>query len=148
MHHHDWPYTVETHTVTGWLKVKTELVDTRTGKVINKQDQHARFSMTDHVNLDPNPQAGLPVDRLRLASEGEVTAALVGDAADKAGPWAVNLAVQQLMDELKTRIDALRKADKKDEALEAEIDLAILLGMVDPEGSEAVIKALAERQGR
>lgn len=144
--HHDWPYTVETYAKLGRLDVQAELIDTATGRVVERFDHRADFEDQDDQVLNANPEVGVRRDGLSLASDGEVRSVLSGRLAKSAGPWAVDLAVQHRLGVVYAGIEALRKAGKTDLALEAEVDAAVLLGIVDQAGSAKLLGELSERE--
>ena len=145
---HTWPYTVETYSKRGELTVRAELVDTTTGKAIDTLGPRADFNAEDDLVLNANPGVGLREDRLDLPSDRTVRGALSTRVAKSAGPWAVEAAVAHRLGAIKAQADALRKVGEDDAALEADVDAAVLLGVVDGEASWKRIDALAEKHAR
>ena len=145
---HTWPYTVETYSKRGQLAVRAELVDTATGKVVDTLDPGADFSAEDDLVLNANPGVGLRADRLDLPSDQTVRGSLSARVAKSTGPWAVEAAVAHRLGAIKAQADALRKAGKDDAALEADVDAAVLLGVVDGEAAWKRIDALTEEHAR
>lgn len=139
-----WPYTIETHEKTGRLAVTSELIDTATGKVIDRVDHSAQFTAKDDLRLNANTDVGLRRDRLSLPSDTSVRKSLTRDLADAASPWAVEIAVQHRLNQIYEQATALLKANKPDQALEARVDAALLLQLVDRAGSAKQIDELAK----
>lgn len=143
-----WRYTVETYEKRGRLSVTTQIIEAATGKVIRQTEHQSSFADRDETVLNANPRIGLDEDRLNLPGDGVVRDKLTSDVARDASPWAVNAAVQHRLSLLNQRIDQLRKANDNESALEAEVDAAMLLGIVDREGSNRQIDDLAKRYAR
>lgn len=143
-----WPYTVETYEKQGRLAVTAELIDTATGRAVDRVDHHADFAARDDLLLNANPGIGLNENPLRLPSDGAVRGELTEELAAASGPWAVEAAVQHRLGLLYKEIEALRKAGKTEEALESEVDAAVLLGLVDGQASAKQIDDLAEKHAQ
>ncbi|MEM6505417.1 MAG: hypothetical protein AAF711_08110 [Planctomycetota bacterium] len=146
--HHEWPYTVETFTKTGELSVVTELVDTASGKPVRSFTHQASFAQSDDRTLNSNPSVGVRHDDLRLASDGAVSAALTDQLASAAGPWAVNGIVDHRLALINASVDFYEQEGKTAEALEARVDGAVLIGLVDRKGSQASLDKLTELHTR
>lgn len=146
--HHDWPYTVETYTKTGELKVITELIDTSTGKPVKTFTHQASFAQSDDRVLNANPHVGVREDHLSLQSDGYVSGALTSELASSAGPWALNAMVDHRLAGLNALIQTLDNDGQTKEALEARVDAAVLLGVVDPKASQKSIENLTESYTR
>lgn len=140
--HHDWPYTVETYTKTGELKVITQLIDTASGKPIKSFTHQASFAQSDDRTLNSNPSVGVRHDDLRLHRDNYVRGALTDELASSAGPWAVNALIEHRLTQTTAKIDALENDGKTVEALEARVDAAVLLGIVDGKGSQQALDKL------
>jgi tetratricopeptide (TPR) repeat protein len=146
--HHDWPYTVETYTKTGELKVHTELIDTASGKPVKSFTHQASFAQSDDRTLNANPSVGVRHDDLNLHSDGYVSNALTAELATAAGPWAVNALVDHRLAQISAAITAFDDAGKTDQALEARVDSAVLLGIVDPKASQRSLDKLTQTHTR
>ena len=142
--HHDWPYTVETYTKTGELSVFTELIDTASGKPVKSFTHQASYAQSDDRTLNSNPSVGVRHDDLDLHSDGYVGNALTNELANSAGPWAVNALIDHRLAQIRAAITALDEAGKTDEALEARVDSAVLLGIVDPKASQHALDKLTK----
>lgn len=142
--HHDWDYTVETYTKTGELKVITELIDTASGKTVKSFTHQASFAQSDDRTLNSNPSVGVRHDDLNLSSDNTVRGALTDELASAAGPWAVNALIDHRLARISASIDVFEEAGKTAEALEARVDSAILIGIVDRKASEQAIDKLSE----
>lgn len=146
--HHDWPYTVETYTKTGELKVATQLIDTATGKPVKSFTHQASFAQSDSRTLNSNPSVGVRHDDLRLSSDNAVSGALTDELARSAGPWAVNALLDHRLAQVKAAIDTFDNNGKTAESLEARVDAAVLLGIVDSKGSQQAIDKLTQSHTR
>ncbi|MFK7789567.1 MAG: hypothetical protein AB8C95_08780 [Phycisphaeraceae bacterium] len=144
--HHDWQYTVETYTKTGELKVITELIDTATGKTLKAFTHQASFSQSDTRTLNANPSVGVRQKDLQLRSDDFVAGALTDELASAAGPWAVNALIDHRLAQINVSIDMLEEVGKSDEALEARVQAAVLLGIVDVKGSQQSLDKLTQSQ--
>jgi len=140
-----WPYTVETHALLGRLAVTTQLIEAATGKVVRQSNHEASYSDRDDLVLNARPDIGLREDRLSLASDNQVRQSMTRDVASDAAPWAVNAAVQHRLGLIGKRAEQLRQAGDAEGALEAEVDAAVLLHIVDREASSKQIGVLADR---
>lgn len=146
--HHQWPYTVETYTKTGQLVVATELVETAGGKVIKRFTHQASFVQSDDRTLNANPGIGVRHDELNLYSDSYVADAIRDELASAAGPWAVNALVDHRLAQIIASIDLLEDKGKTDEALEARVDAAVLLAIVDNKASQAALDKLTQSHTR
>ena len=142
--HHDWDYTVETYTKTGELSVITELIDTTSGKPVKRFTHQSSFAQSDDRTLNSNPSVGVRHDDLRLASDNTVRSALTDELASAAGPWATNALVDHRLSQINAAVDAHEERGKTAEALEARVDRAILLGIVDRQASAKSIDKLTD----
>jgi tetratricopeptide (TPR) repeat protein len=145
---HQWPYTVETFTKTGKLSVVTELIDTASGKPVKAFTHQASYAQTDSRTLNANPGIGLREDHLRLRDDAYVADALTRELALSAGPWAVNAVVDHRLAQIASSIEALDAAGRVAEALEARVDSAVLIAIVDPEGSQRSLDKLTKSHTR
>ncbi len=146
--HHDWDYTVETYTKTGQLNVATQLIDTTTGNPIKTFTHQASFTQSDDRTLNANPSVGVRHDDLSLRSDDFVSGAMTDELASAAGPWAVNALVDHRLAQINASIDVFEEAGKTAEALEARVEAAVLLGIVDPKGSLQTIDKLTQSHTR
>ena len=146
--HHDWPYTVETYTKTGELNVITELIDTASGKPIKSITHQASFAQSDDRTLNANPSVGVRHDDLNLHSDDYVADTLTTELAGAAGPWATNALIDHRLAQISAKITSLENAGKTDEALEARVQSAVLLGIVDPKASQSALDKLTREHTR
>ncbi len=79
-----WPYTVETHELTGDLSVKVSIVIAGSGHVVDSVTTTKAFRTSDTTILGANPQIGLSGDALNLPSRSSVSERLVDNAAKEA----------------------------------------------------------------
>lgn len=142
--HHEWNYTVETYTKAGELSVITELVDTASGKAVKRFTHQASFAQSDDRTLNSNPSVGVRHDDLRLASDDTVRGALTDELASAAGPWATHALIDHQLAQVNATVDAFEEAGKTAEALEARVDRAVLLGIVDRKASAQSINKLTD----
>ncbi|MFN3168094.1 MAG: hypothetical protein ACE37H_13620 [Phycisphaeraceae bacterium] len=140
-----WPYTVETHALIGRLTVTTQLIESATGRVVRQAQHRASFRDEDELVLNARPDIGLHEDRLSLASDDQARRSMVQDVSRDASPWAVNAAVQHRLGLIGKRAEQLRRAGDEAGALEAEVDAAVLLSIVDRAGSVKQLDGLADR---
>lgn len=148
MLHHEWDYTVETYTKTGELSVITKLIDTATGKAVKRFTHQSSFAQSDNRTLNANPSVGVRHDDLHLASDDTVRGALTDELASAAGPWAVNALVDHQLAMINAAVDAHEQQGKSAEALEARVDRAVLLGIVDRKASQHALDKLTESHTR
>lgn len=146
--HHDWPYTVETYTKTGELSVASELIDTATGKTIRAFTHRSSVAYDDDRTLNANPAIGLRIDDLQLRSDDAIAATMTDELSNAASLWAVNTLIDHRLAQLNATIDDLDIAGKTAEALEARVQSAVLLGIVDPKGSQGSLDKLTQSQTR
>jgi tetratricopeptide (TPR) repeat protein len=146
--HHEWPYTVETYTKTGELKVVTELIDLSTGKPVKSFTHQASFAQSDDRTLNANPSVGVREDRLHLAGDDEVRHTLTDELTRSAGPWALNAMVDHRLAQINASIKALDNDGQTEEALEARVDAAVLLGVVDSKASGQSMDKLTQSYTR
>ena len=83
-------------------------------------------------------------DDLRLASDDAVRGALTDELASAAGPWATNALIDHQLAQVNAAVDAFEEAGKTAEALEARVDRAVLLGIVDRKASAESIDKLTD----
>lgn len=146
--HHKWDYTVETYTKTGELKVVTELIDTASGKAVKSFTHHASFAQSDDRTLNSNPSVGVRHDDLTLSSDDTVRSALTDELASAAGPWATNALVDHQLAQISASIDVFEDAGKTADALEARVDSAVLLDIVDPKATQEALDKLMRSHTR
>ena len=145
---HTWPYTIETHRVTGLLEVQSVLIDTASRDVVSQTNHRANFSASDDQILNANPSVGLGYDRLNLPSDAHVRAELTTDLARESGGWALGAAVNHRIGQLNARAATLETQGNAAEALEARVDAAFLQGMSNPGSSERRLQELIDAHTR
>lgn len=142
---HQWPYAVETHERYGKFVITSTLIDNATGRAVERTTHQAQFAVQDDAVLQPNPEIGLACDTLEFPSDASISSQLKDELVQAAAPWAVNLAVQHALGLKNKKIDQLRKAGDHEGALEAEVDSAVLLNIVDSDASSELLNTLAEQ---
>ena len=146
--HHRWDYTVETYTKTGELQVTTQLIDTTTSKPIKTFIHQTSFTQNDDRTRNANPHVGLNHDGLNLRSDGFVSRSLTHELAESAGPWAVNALVDHRLAQINASIDVFEEAGKTAKTLEARVQAAVLLAIVDPKSSQQALDKLTQSHAR
>jgi len=145
---HTWPYTVETYSKTGQLVVLAELIDTASGAVIDQAEHRASFATRDDQVLNANPSVGVRYDRLDLPGDASIRSRLIADHTGQTVPWAIELAVDHRLSAITAQVDALLAANEPEAGLEAQVDAALLIRLVDPESSTQSLRTLIRQHTR
>jgi len=141
-----WPYTVATYEKVGRLEVD---VSVRGGsRTVKRFSAVGTFHQADEVVENANPHIGLFADGLNLPDDEYIRRRLSSGAGAKAGEAILQIVLADRIAAVRAEAARLERAGKADEAVEAEVDLAVLLEVSDPTESQRHLARLLERLGR
>ena len=137
-----WPYTVEHHEKKGVTEVGISIADTSTAEVFHRDAIGKRDEHRDSTIQNPNPSIGLKPNDLNLPADAEVRRRLMDQIALQGSSRVLKAVINKRIAETHAKIDHLRQEQKDAQALEAEADLASLLGARDPKAAAEIINRL------
>ena len=138
-----WPYTLETHRLEGELLARLELEPSPdaagTERLVEKS-----FQQTDTAIDHPNPSIGLHEDPLTLPTRASVREQLFEAGVKEATGVSLRLALERRAAVLERRAEALTRAGRPADALEAKIDATLLSEPISRKASRLRLEVLRQ----
>lgn len=141
----EWPYEIERHRIAGRLTCRLSVVDQAAGRAVVSRPIATSFVMEDTVVVGANTTIGLAPDELELPSTADVRAALFDRAAAMVAEAVLDSVIRARRAVRLSEGGAHAAEGGAAHALEAEVDAALLLEVVDPVAAGRQLHALRAR---
>ncbi len=140
----EWPYAVLFYEKTGTLSANVRLIDAASRQVLASRTISKSAGYEDSALSQANPAVGLAADALELPSDGEVHSALLEAAAADAARQLLADAIEARIARFNAEARRLEQAGKTDQAIEALVNVAVLMESAEPTEAAKLFKKLRE----
>lgn len=140
-----WPYVVETWRKTAELQANVRVEDLRDNRSLAPVRIDRSASASDETIRNANPSIGLPHDPLDLPSDASMTERLIDEAATLAAERIIAIVVRDQASRAEAAANRAAADGATNEAIEAEVDVAVLIHAIDPHTEWKRLDALRER---
>ncbi len=139
---HGHPYSIATYEKTAEMRVTATLSERSNGNVLQQWTVSDRTSSTDSMIENANPRIGLDDDPLILPSDAKLTAELRGKFQAALSEPIARRIITERSQALRHQADAERRAGHEEQAMELEIQAAMLMNSTAPQTAKSQIESL------
>ena len=137
-----WPYVVETFEKSATMVASIQVTETAGGTVVHCDTVRRQSSNTDQATQTANPAVGLAADPLVLPSDDDIRRALLAAIESDVASRVAAAVVQARVSRAQARAAQLSREGKDVEAVEANVDAALLVEALNSGEASRVLNEL------